>query len=239
MSEASNPDRLIQPDALKGDDPGPWSPGAGKDLWAMFRACIAGDLNAVKRLLGRDPSLARAHYEYRTPLSFAVRENHLHVAEYLLDHGALGVSLGDPIEMARDRGLGEMVRLLERKVREIQGASDAGEPVAASLRDYDLDRVRRLLDEDPSRVRAKDRRSNEPIHWAVMTRQLPAIDELLARGADLDARRGDGALPIHLTNGDYDYRGWRDVPDHVTTSPDDVYRHLVARGAEVDLGMAA
>jgi hypothetical protein len=36
-----------------------------------------------------------------------------------------------------------------------------------------------------------------------MTRQLEAIDELLRRGADITARRMDGARPIHLTNGDY------------------------------------
>ena len=46
-----------------------------------------------------------------------------------------------------------------------------------------------------------------------MTRQIPMIDELLARGADINARRADGARPIQLTNGDYHYRGWRDVPD--------------------------
>ena len=40
------------------------------------------------RLLDKDPSLARAHYEYRTPIAFAVRENQVEVAAYLLDHGA-------------------------------------------------------------------------------------------------------------------------------------------------------
>jgi ankyrin repeat protein len=231
--------RLIQPEALKQSKPWPWSPGIGTDVWAMLCACIAGDLESVEALVERDPSLVRAHYEYRTPLSFAVRENHLSIAEYLLDHGAAAVSLGDPIEMARERGYPAMVALLERKFRELQGASAQGEPVAAAIRDRDLARVRRLLDEDPALLRARDRRANEPIHWAVMTRQLDVIDELIARGADLNVRRGDGALPIHLTNGDYHYRGWRDVPSHVTTTPDDVYRHLVSRGAEVDLGMAA
>jgi ankyrin repeat protein len=72
-----------------------------------------------------------------------------------------------------------------------------------------------------------------------MTRQIDIIDDLLARGADVNARRQDGALPIHLTNGDYHYRGWRDVPEDVVTTPDDVYRHLVARGVNVDIGMAA
>ena len=35
-----------------------------------------------------DPSLVRSHYEYRTPLSFAVRENQIDIAAFLLDHGA-------------------------------------------------------------------------------------------------------------------------------------------------------
>ena len=56
---------------------------------------------------------------------------------------------------------------------------------------------------------------NRPIHWAVMTRQLDLIDELLARGANINAARQDGARPIQLTNGDYHYRGWRDVPQDV------------------------
>jgi hypothetical protein len=48
------------------------------------RRCPAGDLETVRRLVERDPSPVRAHYEYRTPLSFAVRESHVAVAEFLL-----------------------------------------------------------------------------------------------------------------------------------------------------------
>ena len=132
-----------------------------------------------------------------------------------------------------------MTALLERKLAELHGASSEGEAVAAAIRDRDLVEVRRLLDESPHLVRAGDARSNQPIHWAVMTRQIPLIDELLSRGAEIDARRADGARPIQLTNGDYHYRGWRDVPDDVITTPDEVYRHLVARGARVPIGMAA
>ena len=55
-----------------------------------------------------------------------------------------------------------------------------------------------------------------------MTRQIDMIDELLARGADINARRQDGARPIQLTNGDYHYRGWRDVPQDWPTTPRDV-----------------
>ena len=231
--------RLIQPEVLKQNKPWMWSPGIGSDVWEMFCACMVGDLDAVKRLVARDPSLVRSHYEYRTPLSFAVRENQLAVAAYLLDHGAAEVGLGDPIEMARDRGHTAMVALLESKMQNLYGASSEGEPVAAAMRDRDLRAVRRLLDATPELVRAGDGRSNQPIHWAVMTRQLDMIDEVLARGGDINAQRVDGARPIHLTNGDYHYRGWRDVPPGVKATPDEVYRHLVARGAVVDLGMAA
>ncbi len=231
--------RLIPPEALKQQKPWLWSPGAGTDVWAMFCACITGDLDTVTRLVTLNPSLARAHYEYRTPLSFAVRENQLAVADFLLDHGAEPLALGDLLEMARDRGYAEMTQLLERKLAALHGASSEGEAVAAAIRKREPAEVRRLLDESPHLLRAGDVRSNQPIHWAVMTRQLPLIDELLARGADIDARRADGARPIQLTNGDYHYRGWRDVPDDVMTTPDEVYRHLVARGARVPIGMAA
>jgi ankyrin repeat protein len=71
-----------------------------------------------------------------------------------------------------------------------------------------------------------------------MTRQLEAIDELLRRGADINAARMDGAQPIHLTNGDYFYRGWRDVPRVWRVSPADVMDHLKARGAAIDLPTA-
>src|SRR5690606_39936948 len=140
------------------------------------------------QLVERDPSLVRAHYEYRTPLSFAVRENHLHVAEYLIDHGALNVSLGDLREMARDRGHTEMLALLERRMAEQHGATGEGEPVAEAIRQRDLAEVRRLLDASPELLHAGDRTSNQPIHWAVMTRNLEMIDELLAHGTDLNAR---------------------------------------------------
>jgi RNA polymerase sigma factor (sigma-70 family) len=231
--------RLIRPEALKQKKPWMWSPGIGADVWEMFCACITGDLETVKWLLDKDPSLARSHYEYRTPLSFAVRENHVEVATYLLDHGADPLALGDVLQIARDRGYVEMERLLESKFASLHGASSKGEAVAEAIRERDPEKTRHLLDEAPELLHAGDGRSNQPIHWAVMTRQIDIIDELLARGANIDAQRQDGARPIHLTNGDYHFRGWRDVPEDVVTKPDEVYRHLVARGANVDIGMSA
>jgi ankyrin repeat protein len=225
---------MIQPEALKKDEPLFWSPGKGADVWEMFRAAINGDLETIKRLLAKDPSLARSNYEYRTPLSFAVRENQLAVAAYLLEHGAT-FAFGNLLEMANDRGHADMQRLLATALGISPDSASGGEVVAAAIRERQLDKVHDLLDSDPTLVHARDARTNQPIHWAVMTRQLDMIDEVLARGADINARRGDGALPIQLSNGDYLFRGWRDVPRDWSTTPADVRAHLRKRGAYVDI----
>jgi len=232
---------MIQPDELKSEARLKWSTGTGTDVWALFCACISGDLATVKRLLAKDPSLARCHHAYRKPVYFAVRENRIDVVALLLDldPDPAGLAVNDSlIEIARDRGSLEMEQLLERKFAERFGASARGEPVAAAIRNRDLPKVRALLDATPDLLEAGDKRSCRPIHWAVMTRQINVIDELLKRGADINARRSDGGRPIHLTNGDYNFRGWRDVPEDWPTKPREVYDHLVRCGANIDLGMA-
>jgi ankyrin repeat protein len=233
---------MIQPEVLKKREPLTWSPGMGTDVWEMFCACITGDLETVRRLVEQDPPLARCHYMYRTPIYFAVRENQIEVAVFLLDHGAdpVGVAVSDSLlDIARDRGYLEMERMLEEKVAVLHGASSKGEAVGKAIRERDLPQVRRLLDATPNLLHAGDARGNQPIHWAVMTRQLDMIDELLGRGADLNARRPDGGRPIQLTNGDYHYRGWRDVPQDWPTTPADVLAYLRTRGASVDICTAA
>jgi ankyrin repeat protein len=233
---------MIQPDELKKSEPLKWSTGIGTDLWELFCAAVAGDLASIIRLVSHDPTLVRSQYAYRTPLYFAVRENRLEAAEFLLDHGAdpIGLAVNDTLlEICRDRGYTEMEAMLEARIEHLHGASPRGEAIAQAIRARDLPAVRALLDASPALLSTGDLRSNQPIHWAVMTRQLELIDELLARGADINAARQDGARPIQLTNGDYHYRGWRDVPKEITTTPAEVLEHLRARGAYVDLCTAA
>jgi ankyrin repeat protein len=235
------PRQMLQPTELKSDQKLLWSPGRGTDVWALIQACTSGDLDVVRTLIAKDPSLARAHYDYRKPLYFAVRENRIDVARFLLEHDRNPLDLwvdDDPIEIARDRGYTEMEALLMHTLDTKFNASPKGEPIALALRNHDLARMRELLDLQPELLRKGDTRSNQPIHWATMTRQLDAIDELLRRGADINAQRMDGARPIHLTNGDYFHRGWRDVPANWPVTPAGVMAHLKSRGAFIDLPTA-
>lgn len=231
---------MIQPPELKKDEPLLWSTGRGTDVWEMFRASASGDLSTVKRLLLEDPSLVRAAYAYRRPMYFAVRENQVEVAAFLLENGADPVNAWGSdtlLDIARDRGHTDMLAVLEKALARAHGAP-RGEVVASAIRERDLPKVLALLDATPDLLRAADLHGNQPIHWAAMTRQLDVIDELLSRGDDIDAKRSDGARPVQLFNGDYNYRGWRDVPE-ATTTPGQVLDHLLARGAYCDICTAA
>lgn len=232
---------MIQPRELQQDEPLVWSTGRGIDVWEMFRASASGNLGTVKRLLRKDPSLVRGAYAYRRPMYFAVRENRLEVAEFLLENGADPVNAWGSdtlLDIARDRGHTEMLALLENALARAH-AAPKGELVASAIRERNLPKMRSLLDASPDLLHAADLLGNQPIHWATMTRQLDVIDELLARGADIDARRSDGARPVQLFNGDYNYRGWRDVPEETSTAPREVLQHLLARGAYCDICTAA
>jgi hypothetical protein len=129
MSEIAKRDRLIQPEALRGDEPWPWSPGAGKDVWAMFLACAAGDLGAVTRLVERDPSLVRAHYEYRTPLSFDVQVSRLRkrIDERLLELRG-STSSGDVLSL-------DDARLLVARLEGFASWDDLASPVPTRVND--------------------------------------------------------------------------------------------------------
>ena len=233
---------MRQPDELKKNEPLVWSSGNGTDVWDLFCACVAGDLESVRRLLAKDPSLARCQFSYRKPLYFAVRENRLAVTDFLLEHdpNPIGLAVHDSlIEIARDRGYAEMETLLTARLASRHNISSRGEPVAAAIRARDPVKVRALLDTSPELLHVGDLRANQPIHWAAMTRQIDLIDELLRRGADIDARRCDGARPIHLNNGDYHFRGWDRVSRDTAPTPRAVYEHLRARGAHCDICTAA
>ncbi len=233
---------MTQPDELKTNQPLLWSTGTGTDVWQMFCAAIAGDVKTIEALLEKDPSLVRCSHGYRGPLYFAVRENRIAAAALLVERGAdpLGLGISDSlVEIARDRGYSEMYEWLQTTLARVHNVSPMGEPIAAAVRDRDPAKVRSLLDASPELLHKGDQRSNQAIHWAVMTRQIDLIDELLARGADINASRFDGARPVQLTNGDYLFRGWRDVPAGIAAAPADVLAHLLARGAFCDISTAA
>jgi ankyrin repeat protein len=236
------PQGMFQPADLLSEDYLPWSGGRGVDVWAMIVASLTGDVDAVRALVERDPALLDCTYQYFTPMRFAVRENQRAVVDYLLSKGANPMNLiGDElVTLARDRGYTELVVLFETLQRERYHIVPEGAAMAGAIQSRELLQVRALIGPRPELVHAADASGNQPIHWAVLTRQIDMIDYLLAQGADIEAQRPDGARPIDLTNGDYNYRSWyRDLPPTGLRKHEVLIGYLMGRGAYCDISVAA
>lgn len=233
---------MIQPESLRSQEYQPWSRGRGIDVWAMICAAITGDLETIKTLVEGNPDLINCEYEYFTPIHFAVRENQRQVVDFLLQKGVSpfyesGESL---VSIAGMRGYTELTDLLESLLRTRYHIIPEGNLIAAAIKTFNMAEVQAIIESQPERVHAADERGNQPIHWAVLTRQINIIDYLLQKGADIHATRPDGAKPIDLTNGDYHYRSWyRDLPPTGLKKHEVLIGYLMARSANCDISIAA
>ena len=82
---------MIQPPELNHKLPITLSHGVRStttSVWKILVASKEGDLEAVQQLVHQCPELIYAQYNYTPPIHFAVREGHLELVKYLLQHGA-------------------------------------------------------------------------------------------------------------------------------------------------------
>ena len=203
------------PADLETDEYHGWYMGRGRSVRRALKAAMEGDLETVRARIEAEPELAHCNIRYREPLYFAVGNDHLEVARFLVESGAeITYRSGNrhhqrPIERAEDRGFGEMAELLKSSLEKRYDVlyRPQGEELAALIREHDLPAVLERLDRSPESMRSVDERGNQPIHWAVLVKDVRIIQALVERGADLEAQRPDGARPIDLSPGDYFHRG--------------------------------
>ena len=221
---------------------------SGRDIWAAITAAETGDTETLRGLLRRDPGLSRAEYFYTHPIHFAVRSGHSEAVQLLLNEGVdpewNSFHDGSLIEMARDRGHEYIARILEQ-ARGRRGRISPGpeHPIHRAAKMGDVERVRELLNADPSLLDRGDKFGGTPLHLAVMGSARTVVALLLDRGANLHAihstSRGSGGgwgpwdvqaidLAIFGNNPTAPPKG-----DFLTA------RLLVARGAAYDLTIAA
>jgi len=208
----------------------------GNDIWNTLTAAAAGNAPGLRRLVERNPRLARAEYWYAPALHFAAREGHVEAARVLLDAGAdperNGLNDRNVIEMARERGHEQIARMLER-ARDQRGrvvAQTTDHPIHRAAALGHVDAVRSLLDAEPSAINRGQRRGLTPLHCAVLGGSQHVVRLLLDRGANLHASGGGGDLQA------IDFAVWG---ERGHSCNHDMAQLLLSRGATYDVAVAA
>ena len=133
--------RLVRPEGLTTEEEQPWAGGRGTDVWEILTAAIRGDLPTIEKLVREDPRLATCSNQYRTPLHFAVQENHIDVVRFLLDHGADATYRSGnfwherPTTIAEERGYTDLHAVLQEHLAPTAGIAEpgAGGRIACSM----------------------------------------------------------------------------------------------------------
>jgi ankyrin repeat protein len=215
---------MIRPADLKDDD-----------VWAMFCAGRAGDLDRVKALSSSRPELIRCEYNYTPPIHFAVREGHLPVVRYLLEQGADPTYRTYPFQdslltMARDREHHDVAQFLldflSLRFPVVEGLVNFLQAAQVG----DLNRVQSMLVRDPRLARASDDTGDTALHKAAEGGRLDILLALLEAGANIDAVRADGMRPINCV-----LRLRKSTDTHAVSLAD----VLLARGATYNVYIAA
>jgi ankyrin repeat protein len=209
------------------------------DVYEMFVAARAGDLDRVKSLVRRAPGLAHVEYNYTPPIHFAVREGHAVVTEFLLEQGVEFAGyrtypFGDALlTMAEERDHHEVATLLRARLARRFALAEGMREVIEAGRAGDRNRVLAELERNPTLARKSNEVGDTALHNAAYKGDLELVRLLLDAGADPDAVRGDGYRPIHLAL----------MPDWRARVPES-RRHNVAtllleRGARTSMFIAA
>lgn len=229
---------------------------------ALMKVAEKGDYSAAQALLkkGADPNarVSGTWLNY-TPLLQAVAENHLEVAELLLDWGA------DPylesenhchaiVYAGHKNGEKILQLLLARGVpidfRNSEGSTAVERLVASSGSAEDLD-VLFKLGADPNQ---KTRTGGRLLNRAVHLRNVDAIRTLIRVGAEINARDEDGRTAL-INAADYSYESLplakilveagaeinaQDLNGstallYAVGAGENIYIYLIAQGADVNL----
>lgn len=248
-SSAARPDRahadwvisrMVKPSELEDSGYVARTKGSGPEVWAMFCTTIRGDLEAIRKLVKRNPDLVRCVHYYTQPLKFAVREGHGDVVRYVLERGASPFYRtrhfhDSLVNLAADREHEDIVNILEEAIGERSGGyTRETEPLANELIEavhaLDYEKTTNIVRSSPERVRLCNANGTTALHEAVAAGDFYSTRLLLDSGADIQAQAGTGfsagQKPIHVAI----YAGWRDrILEQKKTA---LAGYLVARGAE-------
>ncbi len=232
---------LIRPFELQPEQPkwlNRWSP---EDVWNLLKAACVGDVNSVRNLLKKDPTLVHANYWYTSPLRIAAREGHELVVKELLLHKSIWDE--DPIDnrdnvaqIALDHGHCDLALYLRNQNASL-AAKDQAIHLAVRQREYET--VNTILNSDSRHVDLIGSRAKTPLHFAVENEDIDMIELLVEKGANVDQI----AYSSHDRLGTFGFRPvtsalwfhgfWRQRNNY------EIVEYLVSKGSAYTLPIAA
>jgi len=167
----------------------------------IHEAAADGDIERVRVLLAKDPTLANAKDRIgSTPLHWAAAEGHEDVVRLLLsnraDVNARPGNLVTPLGSAAHRGQADIVKLLISNGANVDLAdvTHITPPATAAFGGYK--QIVEILLANNAQVNVKDEHGSTPLHEAAAAGSNEIVSLLLANKADVNARDIEGRTPL-------------------------------------------
>jgi len=96
----------------------------------------------------------------------------------------------------------------------------SGEPIVEAAKNGDLQTVKTILAQDPSKLNATDEEQYTALHWACMRAHWDVANFLIDKGADLNIIGGDGGAPLN----------WAAHHDNV-----EIIKRMIDKGASLNV----
>jgi ankyrin repeat protein len=170
----------------------------------IHKAAKDGELETVKRLLGGEPGLINTVNRYgQTALLIACYSGHQEIVDFLIEKGA-DVKQRDkfgaaPLHMAVIGGFKEIVEKLAANGADISASTVTGRvPVELAFESEHLAIIELLLNRGVVLDAAINDRGRTLLHKAVLMNKAAVVDLLVARGADVNKKDGQGKTSLDL-----------------------------------------
>ena len=174
---------------------------------SIHDACRKGEIETVRELVAKDPSLVDAddRHQWR-PIFHAALHRHVDVVRFLCESGAdLAAHDGYVLHYAGEvPDNKEIVKLLiayGALDAHVRPTGDLARQFLAALFIGDETRVRSLLDRHPELATCLDGRGDYPIHHAARNGDAEIVRLLIENGADVNAVTKRGHTVLYCAGG--------------------------------------
>lgn len=174
----------------------------------IFSCILAGDTEAVRKLLDGDPGLVHAHHadpdDDSTTLQFAAANGQLPICKLLVERGAEVYtnpmsSYPPVIQAAWNRHQHIVDYFLHEIPDKATGTNGIGVTINLAARQGWLDLVRKHIAADPLSVHQRGWIGDTPLHWPAHNGFVEIVEVLLDADASIDADEINcyGGKPLH------------------------------------------